>query len=505
MILDLSEAPDPPVGRGYDVCIAGAGVAGIVLARKLSAAGKYVLVLEAGGLEQTDESQDVYKGKVVGRAYFDLDVARLRFFGGTSNHWGGMSRPLEEFDFLPRPGFVEDGWPIRRADIEPYLAQACSILEVAPFAAEAQPVARTLDFREVEFRFKKVRFREKYVDDLRADPRITVVLNANVLDIPVAPGGRVVASFGFRGYADPRIHHAHAKAFVLALGGIENARALLNANNDKKAGLGNDHDLVGRYFMEHPYADIGYYIASSGKGVVGERFLAPSEALVRAKGIGNCAIMLEPVAEEVGQSFLNKAKKSLKSAICSSEAAVMFLRAAGMAMECPAPHVANRRISIPDFDISGRLLVFGEQAPNPESRIRLDSDTDRFGRRRVALDWRFTATDKRTFQTAALALGTYFAKQNFGRIRLADWVLRDDAYIPGLAEGEQTAGFHHMGTTRMGMSARDGVVDRDCRVFGVENLYVAGSSVFRTAGFANPTLTVVQLALRLGDWLIRRL
>ena len=159
----------------------------------------------------------------------------------------------------------------------------------------------------------------------------------------------------------------------------------------------------------------------------------------------------------------------------------------------------------PRLDNAGHLRVASEQVPDPSSRVLLTTGTDQFGQRRAALDWRLSPLDKKTIRTCGLVVGEYFAKQGLGRVRLYDWVLSDSADFPGFDDGEEVAGFHHMGTTRMGVTASDGVVDGNCRVYGIHNLYVVGSSVFRTAGHANPTLTIVQLALRLGDTMLAAL
>jgi choline dehydrogenase-like flavoprotein len=144
-----------------------------------------------------------------------------------------------------------------------------------------------------------------------------------------------------------------------------------------------------------------------------------------------------------------------------------------------------------------------EQFPNAHSRVLLSEERDRFGLRRPALDWRLTPADKDTIRTFSVEFGKYLARSGTGFAKVHPWVLEDSASFPGLDDGEEVGGFHHMGTTRMGADARDGVVDRDCKVFGIDNLYVAGSSVFRTSGHANPTLSLVQLALRLADHLAK--
>lgn len=500
MIIDLEAAGGVPLDVPYDVCIAGAGVAGIVLARHLAAAGRRVLVLEAGGMEFSDRSQDVYRGDVVGRDYFTLDSARLRYLGGTSNHWGGMSRPLDAGDFLPRANIPGSGWPIRRADLDPYLDAARDILDITPFDADRDLPDSVSRIREVAFRFNKVRFRRKYSAELAASTRITVLLNANLLEMPLQDGRGRIAGFGFRSYASGRILTATARDYVIAMGAIENARALLNANSDRPAGLGNDNDLVGRYFMEHPHVELGYYVATADARLGdAPRFWAPGHDFIRAQGIANCCLQLDPSTGNRESGFFATAMASLRAAICRNSTLTDWISSIRPNFECLSARELNRKISLPSFAVSGRLRAFSEQAPNPASRVMLAKDTDGFGRRRAMLDWRLSPLDKKTLRVSALAVGEYFARRNIGRLRLHDWVLAADADIPGMKEGEDTAGFHHMGTTRMGATAGDGVVDGNCRVHGIENLYVAGSSVFRTAGYANPTFTIVQLALRLGD------
>jgi choline dehydrogenase-like flavoprotein len=154
------------------------------------------------------------------------------------------------------------------------------------------------------------------------------------------------------------------------------------------------------------------------------------------------------------------------------------------------------------LDDVGTIEVSTEQIPNPNSRVMLGDEKDRFGLRRPILDWRPTPFDKQSMRAGALELAKYFAREDYSRMKLEDWLMEDDTTLPTVDSGEHhVGGYHHMGTTRMAAHAQDGIVDKDCRVFGHDNFYIAGSSVFRTAGQSNPTYTIVQLALRLGDHL----
>jgi len=495
MIYDVSRSGPPALEGRYDVCIAGAGVAGITLARDMARRGKRVLLLEAGGREASDLSQNVYRGDNVGRDYFDLDTTRLRYFGGTSNHWGGMCRPLDASDFARHDHIAGSGWPIDQTDLNSYLAEALRILELSPI-----PTSITLsDFdnrlKEVFFGFlvgPPVRFAEKFGDELKSSEAVNVLLNANLVDIELDAASGDVTSFLYRGYKNEvPTEKVTAARYVLALGGIENPRALLLANNQMSNGIGNQNDLVGRFFMEHLVHDVGYYILTAQTTGYGERrrFLAPSRKFMKEAKIANAGFRLLPVVQPEQPGMVAQALFGTKRLMCEYDAVGDLVRTLG-SLDCfyrPG---------------TGRFRVACEQVPNADSRVSLGTAKDRFGRRRVELDWRLTAQDKRTIRLGALEIARYFALRDIGRIKLFDWVLdEDDASIPGLDEGEETASNHHIGTTRMGANQHDGVVDKNCRVFGSNNLYIAGSSVFRTSGHANPTLAIVQMTLRLADHL----
>jgi len=151
--------------------------------------------------------------------------------------------------------------------------------------------------------------------------------------------------------------------------------------------------------------------------------------------------------------------------------------------------------------VQGLIAIHAEQSLQRDSRIMLGDETDAFGLRRIVFDWRLGEIDLRTMRTAVLELGAHYAEQGTGRVQVQDWLLADPIDLPGMGEGHRVGGHHHMCATRMAADPREGVVDADCKVHGVSNLYVGGSSVFASTGYANPTYTIVQLSLRLGDHL----
>jgi choline dehydrogenase-like flavoprotein len=492
-----------------DLAIIGGGPAGITLARAFAGTGMDVCLLEAGGLEAEPESQALYEGESVGIDY-PLAASRLRFFGGSSNHWGGYSRPLDPIDFEPRDWVPDSGWPFGMAELEPFYSRACEILEIAPGRFDdtrywQQETGRTLlEFATGRMRPQYVhfspptRFGQRYRSDLERAGNIRVLLHANVTDIATVETAKAVSHLEIR-TLNGLSHRLEAKVYVLATGGLENARLLLLSNKTVAEGLGNQHDLVGRYFMEHPH------LSGCGEIVVADldrlppifrervkvagRYAGaafnPSEDFLRQRRLLNATFM-------VGVAGKYHASQPPKSdPVTWGRHTDMLLAARHFLTDVEGP------IDPDDSDYLGVWLGIGcacEQAPNPASRVSLSTERDALGLNRIRLDWRLTEQDRRSLVEHAHSLALELGAQGIGRMGMK---LADDGRWPESVAG----GSHHMGTTRMHEDPRQGVVDRNCRVHGVDNLYVAGSSVFPTSGSANPTLTLVALTLRLADHL----
>ncbi|MGI9417871.1 MAG: GMC oxidoreductase [Geminicoccaceae bacterium] len=501
-------------GSQFDVCIAGGGVAGITLALELARSDKRVLLLEGGDIDFTDESQELYAGENVGRDYFDVDVGRLRFLGGSSNHWAGFCVPFDDFDFEARSDIEAFGWPISKADLSPWLDQASGILELDGQFLPDQPLAEVgNNLRRFETKMSTpVRFGEKYAEQLRANPNIVTVLNASVIDIRIDTVSGAIETFEVVHTNDPdQKADVTADRFVLALGGIENARALLNANKQMESGIGNDRDLVGRYFMDHIMTDLGFALLSAPfstlfSAMSDERFgdavsFAPTREFLRESNILNCELRVRAI-ERREATASSPFKSRLKQMICSSEVALNLISYVDTDFKQDRCWLAHRIKGLPAESFDAVIMARSEQAPNYDSRVSLADERDRLGLRRIDLNWQLLDVDKATLAKSVMELGRYFAKTDIGRIRVADWLLDDGREVAGVPEGERAAhGGHHIGTTRMAASPSQGVVDENCKVFGTSNLYVAGSSAFPTGGHAPPTLTIVQLTLRLADHL----
>lgn len=461
----------------YDVCIVGSGPAGMTLAVALHREGKRVLVLEAGGREFSTQSQDVYEGRVLGEEYQGLQATRLRYLGGTSNHWGGNCRPLDEIDFKRLDAFPETEWPISRSDLDPYGAMARDIL-----ALDGNFEDKALSDGVVEADFKVsdpvVRFGEKYIDLFDGARDLSICLEANLTRLDTSDG-RITAAH-FRDF-DGNSGQARASVFVLACGGVENSRLLLHFNDISEGNIVRQAETLGRYWMEHP--QIGF----AGDLVMFEFFENKKNYTLDKRtqqdlNILNCRLRMLPEPLE-------------------RDGRVQQLVAD---LACRAPAIAStlRNWLGRDLVCGAALPAVVEMAPRPENRIALsETDRDFFDIPSPILHLEYGPEVYETVRQTMLKVGEHLARTDQGRIRIVDWLANNEKPPEGTIWG----GSHHMGGTRMSRQSGDGIVDPDLKVWGQDNLYIAGSSVFPSGGYANPTYTIVQLSLRLADHIKQRL
>lgn len=526
MHLDL-HAGESAAELTAEACVVGGGVAGITTARRLLELGWSVVLLESGGLDYEPATAALNAGENIGETYYDLEDARLRFFGGTTAIWGGRVAELDPIDLERRDWAPHTGWPIAWRDLESYYRPARRMFGVAEEAAAAADLVAAgaappaLDPSRLElgvwsFDRKFNRFVFAECRDLIAHPRCRIVTHATVTEIELDGGGRQVAGLKVASLSGRRLT-VRARAYVLAAGGMENPRLLLASRSVAEAGIGNGHDQVGRYFMEHPHARGGRVL---GRGVwsllrafgrthrLGVQELAglikPSAALQAEKGILNSSLTIaarQPAgsAEAWGMATYNRIKHNVAPTRGGRAMWMVTKTAARWAQQRidPARPWLLHQLGLRDV----ALVVRAEQAPNPESRVLLTDRTDPLGVPRVALDWRMTELDVRSVAVLVETLDAELRRLGLGRIDVPDW-LADPAggwRTDPLISAHPIGGYHHMGTTRMSADPRSGVVDPHGQVHGVENLFVVGSSVFPTSGWANPTLTIAALALRTAD------
>jgi hypothetical protein len=492
MLFDFNEAWSRIVERRYDVCICGTGPSGITVARKLAARGKSVLLLEGGGLSFTSASQDHYKGKSVGpHPFWWFETARLRYFGGSSNCWTGVCSLMDPVAFEPpRDEGRLPGWPISRDELIRGLDEAKEILDVpnANFSRSKYPDFDSPSFDRFPFALSPpTRFFEKYGAEIRQSKQIDAFYNANLVDLRLTDDLSSVVHVSVRNYNN-KIVDVSTPQYVMALHAIENARMLLNTNKQVPSGLGNNSGMVGRCFMESLNAPIGRFLVTDpdfwqrGTDGSGHRDIAlvMTEDLIRQKDINSGVINYTAGSHPESYGRLRVLKEFLRDTACFS----------------PAVTELSRRFA--DFDCPGDGIIHSliEQEANPNSRITLTDEVDSFGLRRVQLNWEFTARDYKTIRTLAIESAKEMARLNRARVQLAPFILD-----PNLEIKDMGVNMHHMGTTRMSADPRHGVVNENCQVHGIRNLYIAGSSVFPRCGGRNPTLAIVLIALRLGNFL----
>ncbi len=546
MILDVVDLPDSEQ-LVADVCIIGAGAAGITIALELAASSLNVLLLESGGLQAEKATQKLYEGSVTDeRLHSPPDRYRQRRFGGTTTIWGGRCMPLDPIDFERRDYMANSGWPIDREVLAPFYPKANQLCEAGPFAytvheSSIQSIRPMIDgFQSENFstdtleRFScPTDFGARYGLKLRKAPNVRVLLHANVTVLQLDSTGQNLESVSISSLGGRRAT-VRAHQFVLATGGLEVVRLLLSSRDVHANGIGNEHDLVGRYYMCHLAGTVGALSIDkplngvwngydvSDEGIYCRRRIALRETAQRRYGISNFIARLhhpritDPNHRNAVLSLLYLAKflipyeygKRLhgeeKSSFGTWLQHVRNVAAGPFDAVVFAWHMLRDRMmadrKFPSIIIKPKANLYSldfhaEQQPNPESRVSLDSAVDALGMPRLRIDWRYTAKDVDSVKRAIALLAEDFQRTGTGCL----------SYDPAALEFEMTRygayGGHHIGTTRMGTNPRTSVVDADCRIHGVRNLYVASAAVFPTSSQANPTLTVVALALRLAQYL----
>jgi choline dehydrogenase-like flavoprotein len=537
MLIDMREVAD---GRELvsTVCIIGAGVAGITIARELEKQGIDTCILESGGLEPDAQTRDLYRGESQGIDYQFADGCRGRFLGGSSNCWGGWCRPLDSWDFEKRDWIPHSGWPFGLDVLDPWYRKVHDVLKLGPINFDPdfweQAIDRS-DVRRLPFvsgnvrdtisQFSPpIRFGKAYRRELRQAKFIRLFLHANVTQIIPDKSLHSIKQLRVQTLTGKRMY-VSARFFVLACGGIENARLLLASNETIPKGIGNHHDLVGRFFMDHPRMykgkiqfspswarnklyDIKYHymnpaVAAHGVHIAAQFALAPKvleqEQLLNARV---CFSSEFPGEGSIGAQALFRCKQALLS---KDQPGRKLSNDLWLMVNDP---INTFSYGFTRFFHPRRMIknvnfqAIIEPAPNPDSRVMLSTtQRDGLGMPRVVVDWRLNDMVKRTADRTLEIISTELRQLGVAQTDLGPSIAQSG--WPSSFEKEGT--WHHMGTTRMHTSEKLGVVDSDCRVHGWTNFFIAGSSVFPTAGANFPTITITALALRLADNLVANL
>ncbi len=521
-IMDLQTLP---AGRPLttNICIIGSGPAGITIATELAQGRQKVLVVESGGSRHESAfAAGLNQFENVGAAReMNTRKVRNRVLGGSSLTWSGRCTPLDPIDYDQRSWVPNSGWPLSEQDIEPYLNRAAAYLGLVPseydkgllkelglpdrFDSEHEP-----ELRSIFWQFSRIsRINDDFVRfgprfrKLQSD-RVSVVTQATVTQIRVDEGGRRVHTVKVMA-PDGAVHQVRCDTVVLCAGAIENARILLLSNRQERNGLGNRNDLVGRFLMDHPRATLGTFpfaaraeiqqefgLFRHASGAVFQRGLSLSPQVQRERHLLNGAAW---TTQHVSTDDAWRALRSLGRNNGGDRAALgrIVLKHADQILKGVWTKIMRqgplpRRMGELDLD------AMVEQVPDAASRVMLSDRVDALGLPLARIDWRIGELERRTVVHLGHAVNEALVRAGKAPAVLVDWVrtqrLEDAVFFDPA---------HPIGTTRMSDNPHTGVVNREGCVHGLDNLYVAGSSIFPTAGHANPTLMIVALALRTAD------
>ena len=538
-----------------DLCVVGGGAAAISLTLEYLKSGKSVIIIPGGGPNQTAAGIDLYRGGVVPQeSHEPLEENRLRMWGGTTTVWGGRCVPFDTIDFDQRPWIPESGWPLKSEDLVGCIERANRISEagVADFDArsvfpnrQAEIIAGMDNHEIVSWPMERwsvpTDFSKRYHKDLDGADNVRVLLHAHAIHLQLDGTGQRVE------HVEAACQPGHtfsvqAAATVLACGALENARLLLASNDMAKHGIGNDHDLVGRYYQSHRFGVCGHAILRNPT----EGFIYDFEK--DAEGV-YCRrrFWLTPEAQQqhqvnniIGFFFRTVSGESEhRNAMVSTVLLIKILL--GGAKKGPTRFLQivkqQRRVIIEhlwiilrDFpSVFSQLLAVAytrfiqkrrlpmvlppkksnhfplffqsEHAPLRDSRVVLDpASRDAFGMPRLKAMIKFSEIDYRTVRTFVMLFKKRLEESGKGSFRL---LKKDQDLLDHPELRRFNSNSHNIGTTRMASKPEEGVVDTDCKVFGIKNLYVAGASVFPTSSHANPTLLIVALSIRLAEHIAR--
>lgn len=538
-----------PLGKTLrtDICIVGSGHAGIALAQEFDGSLLDVIVLESGGFRREKMTQDLYRGDSLGPHHARLDMYRERTFGGTSTVWGGRCSPYDSIDMETRPYIPFSGWPIRREDLDQAYQRAYELCDIGRYSVltselipHAQPEMvpglksdRVKTDRAWLFSLP-TNFGRKFRRTLSESANVHTYLHANCTKIQVSPEGTAVDHLQATSLR-MNSFKVQARYYVLCMGGLEVTRTLLISDDVHEGGIGNTYGHLGRYYISHMNGKVGpinltpkgpliWNYENTVDGIYCRRAFRIDEAVQHQLGLPNFRGTLDvpPTANPHHRSSVLSAMYLLRRFTVRHIPPEYAAELAGLGPYKNVPsHLKNLLSDFPSllrfagFWFSKRLLARrkipsvlfqhdpsryflhydAEQIPNAESRIYLSQERDALGARKLVVDYKFEDRDVEGVVRALRVFAEEISRTNTGRLEM------DEPTLAERVRKYQGVGSHNYGTTRMAAHRREGVVDSDCQVFAVGNLFISSSSVFPTSSFANPALTICAFAVRLADHL----
>jgi choline dehydrogenase-like flavoprotein len=535
-----------------EVAIVGTGPVGLAVAIRLAERVGRVALIEAGGTQfEPAQGLNFFKAAQINDPrHLPIELNRRRMLGGTSSIWGGRCIRLDPEDFAPAHG--RSGWPIPFAEMDVHIAKALEFLDAGSpeFSAAATPSTHPVSLDSatddlivdrIERYSKPTNLWRKWGVALTRSRDINVIHGATCTNIMTNTDGTRAVGLELRTVSN-RSHKILAPVIVLACGGLETPRLLLASRGTRSCGLGNEHDLVGRYYMTHLVSDArnvgalrfvnpgiarAFDFSMTPDGVYGRRMILLSPAVRQRAGLGNIvfrpsrppiddASHRDPVLSAMflarslvipaeymrGLAVQPRVSRSLRWRDHSVNTAAGFPRLCGFGIDWLRRRVfATRKLpSVFLYRTDGTypLEFNAEHMPNRESRVHLSGETDALGMPRLAVNWKMRDSELDLICQAYRVLATAVAKSGLGVVRL-DPDLQEAVRCALVAQGG-----HHIGTVRMGADPGSGVVDQNAELWGTHGLFVAGTAIFPSSGFANPTLTAVALTFRLAEHLVRR-
>jgi choline dehydrogenase-like flavoprotein len=512
-----------------DFCIVGSGPAGTTIAKEFAGSGVQVLLVEGGGLEETPADKGLFDVENVGAIRTTpQDQVRNRVIGGSSHSWNGRCTSFDDIDFETRAWIPYSGWPISNVDLDPFLERSRKYLGLGPNIYDDRlwkelgipAPSPTIDPALLKSQFwqysrdernsgEPTRFARAIAEISAANVRL--LMHANATQINTNKAGTRIKSLEVRSLCGRRAEIT-ANVVVLACGGLENARLLLASNRLNPNGVGNSHDLVGRFLMDHPGCTLGRFDVLRSSPIqsrLGSYFLdhedgrqlyafglTLSPEIQRNEQLLNCAAFLEPTLDEPWQALKRLVRPGAERHYIrkARDLSVVIGNLPSLLYKVYRRVVRQQPLNPWTDETSLYCLV--EQAPDASSRVTLAQQTDALGVPLLRIDWRIGELERRS----VIRLNELIELE-LRRVGLPEHSRNAHLFRDGDWRSQFIDRAHPLGTTRMSDSPKQGVVNRNCMVHEVAGLYIAGSSVFPTAGHANPTLMIVALAIRLADWL----